>query len=178
MINDLIDDARIQSNTLPFSLNPEDLGTLLREVVAGQQHAAPERTIVLDAPSAEQRVPILADAGRIKHVLTTYLTNALTSSPPGKPVVVQLSVVEALARVSVHNEGAGIAREELDHIWERFYRAKGSAVQHELDLSCGLPLYLCRVFIEWHQGSVGVQSAPGEGATFWFTLPTTPSLGV
>ena len=171
IINDLIDDARIQSNTLPFSLNPEDLGALLREVVAGQRQAAPEHTIVLDAPPLEQGVPILADAGRIKYVLITYLTNALAYSPPGQPVGVQLRVEEALAHVSVHNEGAGIAREDLDHIWERFYRAKGSAVQHELDLSFGLALYLCRVFIERQEGSVGVQSAPGQGATFWFTLP-------
>ncbi|WP_201389037.1 ATP-binding protein [Ktedonobacter sp. SOSP1-85] len=177
IINDLIDDARIQTHTLTLSLNPEDLGTLLREVVARQQHAAPERPIVLDAPPLEQGVPILADAGRIKHVLTTYLTNAYTYSPPGQPVVVQLRITEALARVSVHNEGSGIARDDLDHIWERFYRAKGSAVQHELDLSFGLALYLCQVFIERHEGSVGVQSAPGEGATFWFTLPITPSLG-
>ena len=119
----------------------------------------------------------MADAGRIKHVLTTYLTNALLYAPPGRPVVVQVRIEEALARVSVHNEGAGMASEELDHIWERFYRAKESAVQHELDLSFGLTLYLCKVFIERHQGSVGVQSAPGQGVTFWLTLPTTPSLG-
>jgi len=81
MINDLIDDARIQTNTLPFSLHPEDLLTLLKEAVVGQQQAVPEHPIVLDIPSPEQRVPILAGAGRIKHVLTTYLTNALISSP-------------------------------------------------------------------------------------------------
>ncbi|GHO46969.1 ATP-binding protein [Ktedonospora formicarum] len=177
MINDLIDDARIQTNTLPFSLRPEDLGTLLREVVVGQQHAAPEPPITLDVPPLEPKVPILADAGRITYVLTTFLTNARTSSPPGRPVEVHIRVEEALARVSVHNEGAGIAREDLDHLWERFYRTKGNAVQHELDLSFGLALYLCRVFIERHEGNVGVQSAPGEGATFWFTLPITPSLG-
>nr|WP_040445327.1 ATP-binding protein [Ktedonobacter racemifer] len=172
IINDLIDDARIQTHTLTLSLNPEDLLILLREVVARQQQAAPGRTIVLDIPSPEQRVLIIADAGRIKHVLNTYLTNALTYSPPGRPVVVQLGIEEARTRVSVHNEGSGIAREELDHIWERFYRAKGNAVQHELDLSFGLALYLCQVFIERHQGSVGVESAPGQGATFWFTIPS------
>ncbi|HEX4208734.1 MAG TPA: ATP-binding protein, partial [Ktedonobacteraceae bacterium] len=177
MINDLIDDARIQTHTLTLSLTPEDLLTLLREVMPRQQQAAPEHTIVLDVPSAEQRVPIIADAGRIKQVLTTYLTNALTYSPPGQPVMVQLRIAEARACVSVHNEGTGIARDDLDHIWERFYRTNGSSVQHELDLSFGLALYLCRVFIERHQGSVGVQSAPSQGATFWFTLPIIPSQG-
>ncbi|GHO48897.1 hypothetical protein KSX_70600 [Ktedonospora formicarum] len=174
MINDVIDDARIQTNTLTLSLRPEDLVTLLREVVARQQHAAPEHPIVLDVPPLEQGVPILADTGRITYVLTTYLTNACTASPPGRPVEVHVRVEEALARVSVHNEGAGIAREDLDHLWDRFYRTKGSAVQHRLDLSWGLPLYLCRVFMERQEGSVGVQSAPGQGATFWLTVPITP----
>lgn len=175
MINALIDDARIQTNTLPVSSRSEDLLTLLREVVTRQQQAAPEHTIVLDVPSLEQKVPILADAGRIKQVLNTYLTNALTFSPSGRPVGVKLRIEDAHARVSVHNEGAGMAREELAHIWERFYRTKGTGVQNELDLSFGLALYLCRTFIERQQGSVGVQSAPGQGTTFWFTLPITPS---
>lgn len=173
MINDLIDDARIQTNTLILSLHPKDLGTLLREVVARQQHAAPEHPIVLDVPPVEHGVPILADAGRIMYVLSTYLTNARTFSPPGQPVEVHLWVEETLAHVSVHNEGAGIAREDLPHLWDRFYRAKGRAVQHELDLSWGLPLYLCRVFMERQGGRVGVQSAPGQGATFWLTMPIT-----
>ncbi|GHO45908.1 hypothetical protein KSX_40710 [Ktedonospora formicarum] len=177
IINDLIDDARIQTHTLTLSLKHEDLGTLLREVVDRQQKAVLEHSIMLDIPTLEQCVPILADAGRIKYVLTTYLTNADTYSPPGLPVTVQLRITNAFANISVHNEGSGIAREELDHLWERFFRTKGCAVQHELDLSFGLSLYLCRVFIERHEGSVGVQSAPGEGATFWLTLPITPPPG-
>ncbi|EFH86115.1 ATP-binding protein [Ktedonobacter racemifer] len=175
MIDALIDDARIQTNTLPVASRSEDLLVLLREVVTRQQQSAPEHTIMLDVPSPAQKVPIIADAGRIKQVLHIYLTNALTFSPPGRPVVVKLNIADTRARVSVHNEGSGIAREDLDHIWERFYRAKGSAVQHELDLSFGLALYLCREFIKRQQGSVGVQSAPGQGATFWFTLPITPA---
>ena len=58
--------------------------------------------------------------------------------------------------------------------WERFYRAKGVSVQHELDqsldLSLGLGLYLCQKLIELHGGSVGLFSNPGQGATFWFSL--------
>ncbi|HEX7735528.1 MAG TPA: ATP-binding protein [Ktedonobacteraceae bacterium] len=84
-------------------------------------------------------------------------------------------IEDQVARVAVHNEGAHIPPEEQQHLWERFYRAKGSAVQHELDLSVGLGFYLCKVFIERNQGSIGVQSAPGQGATFWFTVPLATS---
>jgi len=171
MINDLIDDARIQTNQLALSLQPSDLLALLKEAVARQQQSAPESMIVLERMTTEDAVPILADAQRITQVLTTYLTNALRSAPGARPVTVELTVEDAVARVAVHDEGPGIPAEEQAHLWDRFYRGKGSAVQHKLDLSLGLGLYLCKALIERHQGSVGVQSAPGQGTTFWFTLP-------
>ncbi|HEX4204258.1 MAG TPA: ATP-binding protein [Ktedonobacteraceae bacterium] len=171
MINDIIDDARIQSNQLALQMKRCDLLTLLKGAVDTQQRLVPERTIVLEMRTTAQEVPVLADAERITRVITTYLANALTYSPAQEPVTVRLTVEERIVRVSVHNEGPGIPSEEQKHLWDRLYRAKGSAVQHELDLSVGLGLYLCRVFIERHHGRVEVQSAPGHGATFWFTLP-------
>jgi signal transduction histidine kinase len=177
MINDLIDDARIQANTLELYLKRSDLVVLLREAVAHQQRLAPERTIVLDIPPAEYTVPIIADAERITQVINSYLMNALSYSSADQPVTVQLTVEDAVARVSVHDEGLGIPVEEQEHIWERFYYSKGIAVRHELGLSLGLGLYLCKAFIERHHGSVGVHSEPGHGATFWFTLPIEASAG-
>jgi signal transduction histidine kinase len=175
MINDLIDDARIQANTLELHLKRCDLVVLLREAVAHQQRLAPERTIVLDILPAEHVVPIIADAERITQVINSYLMNALSYSSADQPVTVQLTIEDAVARVSVHDDGPGIPVEEQEHIWERFYYSKGIAVRHELGLSLGLGLYLCRAFIERHHGSVGVHSEPGHGATFWFTLPIEAS---
>jgi len=175
IIKDLLDDARIQSHTLQLHRTRWDLNALLRAVVATQQRAAPERTIVLESLPPEQVVPVLADAERIIRVISSYLANALRYSPADQPVTVQLRVEGAGARVSVQDQGPGIPGEEQERIWERLYRAKGIAVQHELDLSLGLGLYLSRAFIEGHQGSVGVQSEPGHGTTFWFTLPVEVS---
>ncbi|HEX6480326.1 MAG TPA: PAS domain-containing sensor histidine kinase [Ktedonobacteraceae bacterium] len=175
IIQDLLDDARIQSNTLQLHLTRWDLNTLLREAVATQQRAAPGRTIMLESLPPECAVPVMADAERITQVITRYLTNALSSSPADQPVTVQLTVEGAVARVSVHDQGPGIPAEEQGRIWERLYHVSGMAVQHELDLSLGSGFYLSRAFIERHQGSVGVQSALGRGATFWFTLPVEGS---
>ena len=175
IIQDLLDDAHIQSHTLQLHKTRWDLNALLREAVAAQQRAAPERTIVLESPPPEQVVPVLADAERIIRVISSYLANALIYSAADQQVTVQLTVEGAVARVSVHNQGPGISGEEQGHIWERLYRAKGTAVQHELDLSLGLGFYLSRAFIEGHHGSVGVQSEPGHGTTFWFTLPVEVS---
>ena len=175
IIQDLLDDARIQSHTLQLHKTRWDLNALLREAVATQQRAAPERTIVLESLPPEQVVPVLADAERIIRVISSYLANALSYSPADQPVTVQLTVEGAVARVSVQDQGPGISGEEQGHIWERLYRAKGTAVQHELDLSLGLGFYLSRAFIEGHHGSVGVQSEPDHGTTFWFTLPVEVS---
>jgi signal transduction histidine kinase len=175
MIKDLVDDARIQSNTLELHMQRWDLIALLREAVVKQQRSAPERTIVLDIVPAEKVVPIIADADRITQVINSYLANALSYSPADQPVTVRLTVEDAVARVSVHDEGPGIPLEEQGHIWDRFYYVKRIADQHELNVSLGLGLYFCQAFIERHHGSVGVQSDPGHGATFWFTLPIEAS---
>jgi signal transduction histidine kinase len=175
LIQDLLDDARIQSHTLQLHPTLWDLNVLLSEAVATQQRIAPERTIVLESLPPERVVPVMADAERITQVISSYLANALIYSPADQPVTVQLTAAGADARVSVHDQGPGISGEEQGHIWERFYHAKGTAVQHELDLNLGLGFYLGRAFIERHQGSVGVQSEPGQGATFWFTLPVEVS---
>src|SRR6266567_2999613 len=171
IIQDLLDDARIQSHTLQLHPTRWDLNALLRETVATQQRAAPERTIVLEGLPPEHKVPVMADAERITQVISSYLANALRYSPADQPVTVQLGIEDAGARVSVQDQGPGIPGEEQERIWDRFYHAKGITVQHELDLSLGLGFYLSRAFIEGHQGSVGVQSDPGCGTTFWFTLP-------
>ena len=175
IIGDLLDDARLQSNTLELHPARWDLNALLRTAVATQQWAAPGRTIVLEGLPPERVVPVMADAERIAQVITRYLTNALSSSPADQPVTVQLTVEGAVARVSVHDQGRDIPGDEQGRIWERFYHAKRTAVQQELDLNTGLGFYLSRAFIERHQGRVGVQSAPGRGATFWFTLPVEGS---
>jgi len=177
MIRDLIDDAHIQANTLELHMKRFDLIALLKEAVANQQRSEPERTIVLNIKPTENVVPIIADADRITQVINSYLANALSYSPANRPVTVQLAIEDAVARVSVRDKGPGIPLEEQERIWKRFYYAKGIAAQHRHDLGLGLGLYFCRAFIERHHGSVGVESIPGHGATFWFTLPIEASPG-
>ena len=177
IIKALMDDARIQSDTLELHTTSRDLSVLLREAVATQQRLAPERTIVLESMPPERVVPVMVDAERITQVITSYLANALSYSPADQPVTVQLTIEDAVARVSVHDQGPGIPGEEQGRIWGRYYFAREIAEQQEPDLSLGLGLYLSRAFIERHHGSVGVESDPGHGATFWFTLPIEAAQG-
>ena len=84
---------------------------------------------------------------------------------------VGLEVTESQARVWVRDQGPGLSAAEQERIWERFYRAQNVEVQYGTGVGLGLGLSISRTIIEHHQGQVGVESAPGKGSTFWFSLP-------
>ncbi len=170
LVTDLVDVARVRAGRLELHLEPTDLAAVVRQAVVEQRLVNPERTFLLESP-AEQRVPVTADAHRLGQVVTNYLTNALKYSPADCPVAVGLQVDDQQARVWVRDEGPGLPPQEQERIWERFHRAPGIEVQSGTGVGLGLGLYICRTIIEQHQGQVGVQSAPGQGSTFWFSLP-------
>jgi signal transduction histidine kinase len=113
----------------------------------------------------------MADTQRIGQAVTNYLTNALKYSPADRPVTVGLQVDDQQAQLWVRDQGPGLAPEEQEQIWERYYRVQGIEVQSGSGVELGLGLHVCRTIIELHQGQVGVQSTPGQGSTFWFRLP-------
>lgn len=173
LVNDLLDVSRIRAGRLDLHQESTDLGMIIRQAVDEQRQAAPTRTLLLKLPEA-QLVPVYADAGRLGQVVTNYLTNALKYSPVEQPIMVGLDVVDHHARVWVRDQGPGLPPEEQIWIWERFHRVQGIKVQSGNGVGLGLGLHICRTIIERHQGQVGVESAPGQGSTFWFTLPLVP----
>ncbi len=170
LVGDLLDVSSIQANKIAQKLEPCDLASIVREAVQNQSQMTPTRIIRLQMP-AEATVPVVADLDRIEQVITNYLSNALKYSPADRPVEVSFAVEGKMARVSVHDEGPGLSAVEQQSIWERFYQVERIKVQSGSAGGLGLGLHICRTIIEQHQGQVGVQSAPGEGSTFWFTLP-------
>jgi len=170
LVDDLLDVSRIQSSKLELHLEQTDLGAIVRDAVQEQSQLAPKRTIRFQA-FAHPRLSALADADRIGQVVTNYLTNALKYSQEAYPVEVGLEVKGQQARLWVRDQGPGLPLEEQERIWERFHRAPGIEVQSGSGVGLGLGLYISRTIIERHHGQVGVQSAPGQGSTFWFTLP-------
>jgi signal transduction histidine kinase len=173
LVNDLLDVTRIQANKLEIRPEPGELSALVRATVAEVCDAWPSRTVQLVLP--EQPVLVEVDGDRIAQVIANYLTNALKYAPAERPIEVMLRVEGTQARVLVRDEGPGLAPEEQRRVWERFHQTPDVAQPAGALAGLGLGLHISRTIIECHQGSVGVESTPGQGATFWFTLPLAPA---
>jgi PAS domain S-box-containing protein len=170
LINELLDAARVRAGKFAIYPEPANLLPLVESAVDEQRLLTPRRVIGLDLPDVES-IPVQADARHIKQVVTNYLTNALKYSPAACPVEVGVTSDGAQARVWVRDQGPGLAPDQQQRVFERFYRAPDIAVQSDAGIGLGLGLYICRSIIEQHGGQVGVESVPRQGCTFWFTLP-------
>lgn len=167
LLADLTDVARIRAGSLEMRLARCDLAAVVDEAVAAQRAAWPTRIVHLALPC--DAVPVIADADRVAQVVGNYITNALKYSPASEPVEVWLEIAGGEARVVVRDHGAGLAEEDQKRIWERFYRT-GRFPNAKPD-GLGVGLFICRQIIERMGGKVGVESVPGAGSTFWFTVP-------
>jgi signal transduction histidine kinase len=110
---------------------------------------------------------INADPTQLWRVYSNLIANSLKHNPPDLCITLNASVEEETIYCTVSDNGVGMTQEQSQHLFDLYFR--GSHSRHSLGL--GLGLYLCRRIIEAHGGEIGVKSAPGEGATFWFTLP-------
>lgn len=169
LASDLIDVSRIRAGKLELHMRPCDLRPVVYEIVEDQRHATRERVINLELPAGP--LPVRGDADRLGQVLRNYLTNALKYSEASRPVEVLATTDGGGVRVTVSDQGSGLTPDEQQRIWERFYRAKDVRVLSGHSIGLGLGLHICKTIVEEHGGSVGLQSTPGQGSRFWFTLP-------
>ncbi len=165
LIDRLLDVSRIQAGRLELQLEDVDLSAVAREIVAqSQAEIANARTQVL--LKAEAPVVGRWDKARVEQVVSNLLSNAIKYGA-SKPIEIFVEADGATARLTVRDYGIGIAPDRMPRIFERFERAVSS--RHYSGL--GLGLYIVRRVLEALGGSVRVQSAPGEGATFAVELP-------
>jgi signal transduction histidine kinase len=176
IVNTLIDSSRIQSNTLNLFLELCEMNAIVKDVAQDRRYIPSTRDLRIELPT-DKAIFVMADANRIKQVIIHYLTNAHKYSKPDRPITLQLQEEEGrVVRVLVCDEGPGIPIEEQRHIWDCFYRVPDIPVENGTEVGLGLGLYVSKAIIEQHHGQVGVQSTPGLGSIFWFTLPTAKQI--
>ncbi len=177
LVNTLLESSRINANTMDLLLELCELDTLVQEVMQDVRHIPKTRTMHIEV-SAKENILVMADANRIKQVVIHFLSNAHKYSPLEERIDVLLQTEGETARVSVHDAGPGIPLSEQNKIWERYYRVPTIDIQNGSEIGLGLGLHISRTIIEQHHGQIGVQSTPGIGSTFWFTLPLSTVDGV
>jgi len=170
LVNDLLDLSRVQWGHLELHPDTFFLADLLAESVHAVQVGAEQHSISLEINVPDTQ--IVADRQRIAQVVGNILDNAVKYSPHGGQIIVSLQEQDGDFLVSICDQGIGVSPEYLDHIFERFYRVRNTA-SHQYS-GIGLGLYVARAIVERHGGRIWFSNNPGNGSTFYFTLPHTP----
>jgi signal transduction histidine kinase len=159
-----------QSDKQEFQVSAVRLDNVVGEVVKQMQEVAKKKRIRLVEKSMTMIPPIAADKGMIMRVVSHLIDNAIRYSPDKTSVIVSTMLEAEVLRVSVEDRGYGIPSEQLDKIWQKFYRVEREG-EYKQDETTGLGLSLVKEIVEKHGGQVKVESKTGVGSRFSFTLP-------
>ncbi|HYS80068.1 MAG TPA: ATP-binding protein [Anaeromyxobacteraceae bacterium] len=166
IVDDLLDLSRIQSGRLELAWGTAAPHDLVDAVLGKHRSEASAAGIELSGRAGEHLPQVSVDRERVELVLSNLVANALKYTPRGGSVEVTAVEGEGSVRFEVKDSGSGIAPEHHERIFEKFFRVSGAPSG-----GVGLGLYLAREIVEAHGGRIGVESAPGLGSRFWFTVP-------
>jgi two-component system CheB/CheR fusion protein len=166
LIKALLDTTKISEGQLPLHPERFDVNILIAEHIADLQPISKKHPILF-TPAAPAF--ITADRERVGQVLTNLISNAVKYSPDGGDVLINLTLMPDKIKVSVQDSGIGIPREMIDKVFGRFFRVKDP---HAMEFpGMGLGLYITAGIVQRHGGVMNVESVPGQGSVFSFTLP-------
>ena len=171
MATELLELSRIESGQVPLQRKAVPAEALLLSA-AERMHAQVERAgliLRLDPPQAITEV--WADPPRLEQVLVNLIHNAVKFTPPGGEVVLAAQTEPGFVRFSVRDSGVGIPADDLERIFERFYKADRARSGG----GTGLGLSISRHLVEAHGGRIWAESTEGQGSTFYFTIPVNQS---
>lgn len=169
-VSELQELSLAESNQLRFEMDDIDAVEAARATVDAARHTA--AGITLHGPSSSEPIMLRADAQRLAQVLRNLLHNAITHTPPGGDIRVDVTAVRDRVLLTVTDTGRGIPAQQLGLIWERFHRVDAS--RDRAVGGMGLGLALVRQLVHGMGGSVGVESREGEGSTFRVELAAAP----
>lgn len=169
MASDYLDVARLESGRIYFQASDFSIAALLKECIQLIVPRAQASGIELVIEIPQEELQIEADREKIKQVITNLLSNGLKyNRPNGKLIVKAAKNVSDAVTVTISDTGIGMSAEDLDHLFERFFRSTQAMQTAE---GTGLGLSICKHIIEAHGGEITAQSEIGTGSTFTVTLP-------
>ena len=173
LVSDLLFLAQVDAGKLNFELRPVDLEALVADCVEASLPTAATKEIELTASTQELPVQLQGDPARLAQVLDNLVSNALKFTPSGGRVEVSLEAVDGVAIVEVSDTGLGLAEDEQDQLFERFFRS--SRASENAIPGTGLGLAIAKTIVERHGGRIRLESAVDVGTTVRVELPLSLS---
>jgi signal transduction histidine kinase len=171
LIDDLLDMTRIEGGRLEIEakgMSPEEL---VRDTLQMLAPLAASASLELEVDMRPGLPRVQADEQRLQQVFSNLIGNAIKFTPAGGHVLVAAERREGLVCFAVSDTGTGIPPEDLPHLFDRFWQAQRADRR-----GAGLGLAIVKAIVEAHGGRIWVESTPGKGSTFYFTLPIAPAL--
>jgi signal transduction histidine kinase len=171
LVNDVLDVAKIEAGSMELELSEVAIPELLHAAVSMHSERAARGRVELTLTTEPEEITIVADRRRVRQVVFNLVSNAVKFTPREGRIEVSARLDDGQVEIAVADTGPGIAREELETIFEEFKQATDGKRTE----GTGLGLPLSRKLVELHGGHLWVESEPGQGSTFRFTLPVGPT---
>jgi PAS domain S-box-containing protein len=168
LVNDILDIEKVNCGKLVFKMRAVQVDSLLAQVIESNRPFAESLGVPLKFVPESSSTMVVADADRLSQVATNLISNACKFSPRGEAVTVSMRRVGDKVRVAVSDRGPGIAPEFRPRVFQKFAQAESS--DNSQKKGTGLGLAISKAFIERMGGTIGFESTPGRGATFFFEL--------
>ncbi|WMW24614.1 PAS domain S-box protein [Methanolobus sediminis] len=168
LINDILDLSKVEAGKMDLHMETFDVNDVLKNVYNIIDPLAVKKNIELNF-EINQDISIYADKIRFKQILYNLMSNAIKFTPNGGHVTADISANENFLKISVSDDGIGISQEEQKKLFTPFYQADSSTARKYQ--GTGLGLSIVKKIVELHGGTISMESEPGNGSTFTFTLP-------
>ncbi|SHN36846.1 CheR family methyltransferase [Mucilaginibacter sp. OK098] len=164
LIDELLNVNSMKEGQLRLNKHSFPIADMLKEC-CGHVRAIGKYELIVQG---DETLLVNADEDRVDQVVVNLVNNAVKYAPEGKNIYLIIEKEGNAVKISVKDSGPGIPKDKIPHLFDRYYRADYNGGQYS---GMGLGLYICSEIIKRHDGTIGVDSKIGEGATFWFTLP-------
>jgi len=169
IVDDFLDISRIESGVMKLDLKPLSISSVVSEVAESLGTLATAKGLDLNTDISSQEFVVNADKDRIVQVLTNLIGNAVKFIPTGCQINVTVKDRSEHIEIAVTDNGPGLSKEDMEKIFDRFVQARNltGTAQH----GTGLGLTIAKELVQMHKGRIWVESTPGHGCSFYFTLP-------